>query len=93
MEITNIEIRPLINPKESFGRKGYYIKAYASVTFDDSLVVHSIKLIETPTGNYIIEMHKNKMGNGRTKDMYHPINKQFRQTLKYAIIDAYLESN
>lgn len=80
MEITDIRIR-----KVSAEGK---LKAYVTVTFDDSFVVHNVKIIEGENGVFIA-MPSRKTKNGEYKDVAHPINTQFRTQLQDQILGEY----
>jgi stage V sporulation protein G len=80
MEITDIRIRK-VNAKGN-------LKAYARITFDDCFVVHNLKLISGKSGMFIA-MPSRKTSNGAFKDIVHPINREFRQKLQDAIINAF----
>ncbi|MCL2838081.1 MAG: septation regulator SpoVG [Oscillospiraceae bacterium] len=82
MKITDIRVR-LVN---SEGR----MKAVASVTFDDSFVVHDIKIIEG-TDKLFIAMPSRKTPDGEYKDIAHPINTEMRETLSESIMAKYEE--
>ena len=64
------------------------LKAFASVTFDDSFVVRNMKIIEGTKGVFL-GMPTRKMSDGSYKDMVHPINQEFRKYLEDNIIKAY----
>ncbi len=83
MEITSITIRKM-------GIEGK-MKAIVSVTFDDSFVVHDIKVIEGNHG-YFIAMPSRKTQDGEFKDIVHPINSAFREKLSTAVLDRYFEA-
>ena len=80
MEITDIRIRKV----NSDGK----MKAVVSVTFDEALVIHDIKVIEGQD-KVFIAMPSRKTPDGEFKDIAHPINAQMRETLQKAIIAAY----
>ena len=80
MQITDIRIRKI----NSEGR----MKAVVSVTFDDSFVVHDIKVIEGQE-KLFIAMPSRKTPDGEFKDIAHPINSDMRDTLEGAIIREY----
>lgn len=82
MKISNIVIRKHYET----GR----LKAIVSVTFDDSFVVHDIKVIDGPQGHFIA-MPSRKKGEQKYIDIVHPINAEFRQYLSEAILRAYEE--
>ena len=83
MEITDIKIRKI----NAEGR----MKAVVSVTFDDSFVVHDIKVIEGQE-KLFIAMPSRKTPNGEFKDIAHPINADMRETLQNTILGKYEES-
>ena len=64
------------------------MKAIASVTFDDCLAVHDIKVIYA-RDKYFIVMPSRKNPDGTYRDIVHPINSDFRAELEEAVIDAY----
>ena len=80
MQITDIKIR-------KFFEEGP-MKAIASVTFDDCLAVHDVKVIYA-RDRYFIVMPSRKNPDGTYRDIVHPINSDFRTTLEEAVIDAY----
>ena len=83
MEITDIKIRKI----NAEGR----MKAVVSVTFDDSFVVHDIKVIEGQE-KLFIAMASRKTPDGEFKDIAHPINADMRETLQNMILGKYEES-
>ena len=80
MEITDIRIRRV----EADGK----LKAYVTVTFDDSFVVHNVKVIEGKNGAFIA-MPSRKTKTGEYKDVAHPINSDFRGILQERILEEY----
>lgn len=67
------------------------MKAVVSVTFDDSFVVHDIKVIEGQE-KLFIAMPSRKTPDGEFKDIAHPINADMRETLQNTILGKYEES-
>lgn len=80
MQITDIRVRKL----NSDGK----MKAIVSVTFDDAIVIHDIKVIEG-TEKLFVAMPSRKTPEGEFKDIAHPINAQMRQSLEEAILEKY----
>ncbi len=80
MQITDIKIRKLFDDGP--------MKAIVSVTFDDALAVHDIKVIYARE-RYFIVMPSRKNPDGTYRDIVHPINAAFRAELETAVIDAY----
>ncbi len=84
MNITDIRIRKV----EAEGK----LKAYVTVTFDESFVVHNVKIIEGDNGIFIA-MPSRKTRNGEFKDVAHPINTVFRNQMQTQILEAYSDSD
>ena len=80
MQISDIKIR-------KFFEEGP-MKAVVSVTFDDCLAVHDIKVIYA-RDRFFIVMPSRKNPDGTFRDIVHPINSDFRCELEKAVIDAY----
>ena len=80
MQITDIKIR-------KFFEEGP-MKAVVSVTFDDALAVHDVKVIHA-RDRYFIVMPSRKNPDGTYRDIVHPINSSFRAELEAAVLDAY----
>ena len=80
MQITDIKIR-------KFFEEGP-MKAVVSVTFNDCLAVHDIKVIYA-RDRYFIVMPSRKNPDGTYRDIVHPINSDFRAELEEAVIEAY----
>jgi stage V sporulation protein G len=80
MQVTDIKIRKFFDEGP--------MKAVVSVTFDDCLAVHDIKVIYARE-RYFIVMPSRKNPDGTYRDIVHPINSEFRNDLEEAVIDAY----
>ncbi len=80
MEITDIRVRKI----NAEGK----MKAVVSVTFDNAIVVHDIKIIEGQD-KLFIAMPSRKTADGEFKDIAHPINAQMREYLANAILAKY----
>ena len=80
MNITDIRIRRLLTE----GR----LRAVVSITLDNELAVHDIKVIYARE-RYFIVMPSRKNPDGTYRDIVHPINAGFRTELEAAVIDAY----
>ncbi len=83
MKISDVRIR-LVNKGDN------KLKAVASITIDDCFVVHDIKVIESPEGEFIA-MPSRKTNDGEYKDIAHPLNTETRELLKKAILKAYFD--
>ncbi|MBE7035523.1 MAG: septation regulator SpoVG [Ruminococcaceae bacterium] len=80
MQITDIRIR-----KINLDSK---MKAVVSVTFDNALVIHDIKVIEG-TDKLFVAMPSRKTPDGEFKDIAHPINMDMRDSLEKGILEKY----
>ncbi len=80
MQISDIKIRKFFDEGP--------MKAVVSVTFNDCLAVHDIKVIYARE-RYFIVMPSRKNPDGTYRDIVHPINSEFREELERAVIDAY----
>ena len=81
MEITDIKIRKLFHDESP-------MKAIISVTFDQQLAVHDIKVIYARE-KYFVVMPSRKNPEGIFRDIVHPITSDFRGDLESQIIEAY----
>lgn len=80
MTITDVRVRKITGEGK--------MRAVASITIDDELVVHDIKIIEGDRGLFIA-MPSKKGANGEYRDIAHPINSETRTRLQDLILDAY----
>ncbi len=81
MNITDIRVRVVNNSNDK-------LKAVASITIDDEIVVHDIKIINGAKG-YFLQMPSRKTSEGEFKDIVHPIKTEVREQLKEQILKAY----
>ena len=81
MQITDIKFRKM------FFDDGP-MKAIVSVTFDNELALHDVKVIHTKD-KYFIVMPSRKNPDNTFRDIVHPINSEFRQRLESAVLEAY----
>lgn len=80
MKITDVRVRVIGSESR--------LKGVATITFNNSFVVHDIKIIEGESGIFIA-MPSKKMPNGSYRDIAHPINSETRKALEDAIIAEY----
>lgn len=80
MQITDIKIRKFFDDGP--------MKAVVSVTFDECLAVHDIKVIYARERFFIV-MPSRKNPDDTYRDIVHPINARFRAELEEAVINAY----
>ena len=81
INITDVRVR-IINKENS------KLRAVASITIDDSFVVHDIKVIEGDRGMFI-PMPSRKTPDGEFKDIAHPINTDTREHIDKTVLEAY----
>jgi stage V sporulation protein G len=80
MEITDVKIRKII----SEGR----LRAVVSVTLDDMLAVHDIKVVQGGERMFVA-MPSRKDENGAFRDIVHPISASARNLFEQHILEAY----
>ena len=80
MEITDIKIRKTFEEGP--------LRASLSVTFDDSLALHDVKIINADSRQFVV-MPSRKNADGTYKDIVHPINSDFRKRLEEKLLSAY----
>lgn len=83
MNITDIRIRHV----KTEGK----LKAIVSVTLNDAIVIHDIKIIDGHRGPFIA-MPSRKVAEGDFRDIVHPINSETRTFFQEAIFRVYEES-
>ena len=83
MKITDVRIR-LGKGTEEGGK----LKAYVDITFEESFVVHGLKIIEGQNGLFVA-MPSRRMPNGEFKDIAHPITLELRSELTRVILETY----
>ena len=82
MNITDVNVR-LISKEGK-------MKAVASITIDNSFVVHDIKIIDGEKGVFIA-MPSRKSQDNEYRDIVHPINQETRSFLQDLILEKYNE--
>lgn len=80
MEITDVKIRKLITE----GR----LKAIVSVTIDNMIAVHDIKVVQGDE-RLFAAMPSRRDESGIFRDIVHPITAEARKELERAVLDAY----
>ena len=80
MEITDVKVRKLFDEGP--------MKAIISVTFDNQLAVHDIKVINA-RDKFFIVMPSRKNPDETYRDIVHPINAIFRGELESKVLAAY----
>ncbi len=84
MQITDIKIRKLFDDNAP-------MKAVVSVTLDNQLALHDIKVIYAKEKFFIV-MPSKKNPDNTYRDIVHPIASDFRQELESAVIAKYHEA-
>ena len=79
MQITDVRVRKITKEGK--------MKAVVSITLDDELVIHDIKVIEGDKGLFIA-MPSKKAADGEYRDIAHPINSRTRERVQTMILDA-----
>lgn len=82
MNITDIKIRKLMNE----GR----LKAIVSITLDNTIALHDIKIIEGPS-RLFVAMPSRRDDNGVFRDIVHPISSDGREKIENNILSYYNE--
>ncbi|WP_315521418.1 septation regulator SpoVG [Leptotrichia wadei] len=83
MKVTDIRIR-IGRQTENIER----LKAYADITFDESFVVHGLKIIDGQNGLFVA-MPSRRMPNGEFKDIVHPIKPELRAEITKVILKKF----
>jgi len=81
MQITEVRVYPRNEEK---------LKAFVTVTFDDSFVVRNLKVIQGQNGLFVA-MPSRKMADGSHKDIAHPIKNEVRRMIEEKVLAAYQE--
>jgi len=79
VEIT--EIRVTLRDEEK-------LRGFANVTFDNAFVVRGMKIIQGNSG-YFVSMPSRKRPDGTHQDIAHPVNRDMRNILEKAVLEAY----
>ncbi len=79
VEIT--EIRVTLRDEEK-------LRGFANVTFDNAFVVRGMKIIQGNNG-YFVSMPSRKRPDGTHQDIAHPVNRDMRNALEKAVLEAY----
>ncbi|MBE6638666.1 MAG: septation regulator SpoVG [Ruminococcaceae bacterium] len=81
MQITDVKVRKIFDDEGP-------MKAIVSVTFDNQLALHDIKVIYARERLFVV-MPSRKNPDNTYRDIAHPINTDFRGELERTILDAY----
>ena len=87
MKVTDIRIRI---GKQAEGNER--LRAYADITFDESFVIHGLKIIDVQNGLFVA-MPSRRMPNGEFKDIVHPIKPELRAEITKVILEKFEQEN
>jgi len=79
MQVTEVRVFPVNEEK---------LKAYVTITFDDSFVVRDLKVIKGNSGLFVA-MPSKKRKDGTFKDTAHPLNNETRQMIEAKVLSEY----
>ncbi len=79
MKITEVKVFPVNEER---------LKAYVSITIDNSFVVRDLKIIQGPDGLFVA-MPSKKRKDGQFRDIAHPLNQETRAEIEDMVFDAY----
>lgn len=82
MEITDVKIRKIFDEGP--------MKAVVSLTFDNMLALHDVKVIHA-RDKFFVVMPSRKNPDGTYRDIIHPINSAMRAQLEDTVIGAYFK--
>ena len=79
MKITEVKVFPVNEDR---------LKAYVSITIEDSFVVRDLKIIQGPSGLFVA-MPSKKRKDGQFRDIAHPLNQETRTHIEDKVFEAY----
>ncbi|RMF88970.1 MAG: septation protein spoVG [Methanobacteriota archaeon] len=82
-EITEVRIYKMENSGN--------LRAYATVTLDNSFAVHGLKVLEGEKGLWVSMPATRSKKTGEFKDVFHPISPEAREGLINAVLEKYNE--
>ena len=82
MKITDIKIR------KTFNNPKHRLRALVSITIDDCLAIHEIKVIQGDD-RLFVAMPNRKDDSGSYRDIVHPTQLKLRQEFEHIILKAY----
>ena len=65
------------------------LRAFATITFNDSFVIRGLKVIEGMKGRFVA-MPSRQRRDGSYQDIAHPITKDFRAYMEASVLQAYV---
>lgn len=79
MKITEVKIYPVNEDR---------LKAYVSITIENSFVIRDLKIIQGPNGLFVA-MPSKKRKDGQFRDIAHPLNQETRDEIEDVIFEAF----
>jgi stage V sporulation protein G len=79
MRITEVKIYPVNEER---------LKAYVSITIENSFVIRDLKIIQGPNGLFVA-MPSKKRKDGQFRDIAHPLNQETRTEIEDVIFEAF----
>lgn len=79
MEVTEVKVFPVNEER---------LKAYVTVTFDNSFIIRDVKVIRGNNGLFVA-MPSRKRKDGSFRDIAHPLNNDARQKIEGVILKEY----
>jgi stage V sporulation protein G len=79
MKITEVKIYPVNEER---------LKAYVSITIENSFVIRDLKIIQGPNGLFVA-MPSKKRKDGQFRDIAHPLNQETRDEIEDVIFEAF----
>ena len=80
MKITDVRVRKFFDEGP--------LKAVVSITFDDCLAVHDVKVVEA-SGKRFVVMPSTKSADGTYRDIVHPVKSELRAELTATVLEQY----
>ena len=84
MEISDVRVFPVEGDEDR-------LKAYATITFDDSFIVRDLRVIKGNNGLFVA-MPSKKRKDGTFRDIAHPLNSEMRTKIEEGVLKAYEDS-
>jgi len=79
MKVTEVKVFPVNEDR---------LKAYVSITIDNSFVVRDLKIIQGTSGLFVA-MPSKKRKDGQFRDIAHPLNQETRTLIEDLVFEAY----
>lgn len=83
MNITDVRVRKILAEGK--------MKAIVSVTIDNALVVHDVKVVDGQNGLFVA-MPSRKTATGDFRDIAHPISQEARDLIQKEVLAKYYEA-